>query len=229
MIPREAMSLRPQRLPELRLARRNTALLIIDMQYSSACPDQGVCARLKALGDQVVAQYYTDRLRLITPNIRRLLDAFRSLRMEVIHTHVMSLTRDGRDRSREHKDLNIHRPPGTMEAQIIEELAPAEDEIVLSKTCGSVFNGTMIDYILRNIGIQNLVVAGVVTSGCVENTVRDAADRSYSVIVVEDACATWTPEKHQAAINAMDETSAKVKSTDEVLDMIGRLPEENRS
>ena len=81
----------------------------------------------------------------------------------------------------------------------------------------------MIDYVLRNIGIRNLVVVGVVTSGCVENTVRDAADRSYAVVVVEDCCATWTPEKHKAAINAMDETSAKIKMTDEMIGIIELL------
>ena len=223
MIPKEAMGKRAERLPEPQLTRNNTALLIIDMQYEDAHPDYGVCARLGAQGEQAVLKYYTERLALITPNIRRLLSAFRERKMEVIHTCVQSLTKDGRDRSLEHKNLGVHCLPGSKEAQIIEELAPGEDEIVLSKTCGSVFNGTMIDYILRNIGIQNLVVVGVVTSGCVENAVRDAADLSYLVVLVEDACATWTAEKHAAAIFAMDETSAKVKSTDRMLQILDQL------
>lgn len=214
---------RHQRLPEPNIARDNTALLIIDMQYEDAHPNYGLCARFKTRGEEAAVKYYADRLSLIIPNIEQLLRAFRERDMEVVYTCIESLTQDGRDRSLEHKGLGIHCPPGSKEAQILEEIAPHEDEIVLSKTCGSVFNGTMIDYILRNIGIRNLIIVGVVTSGCVEISVRDAADRSYEVIVVEDACATWSEEMQTAAIWAMDEIYAKAKGTDEVLQILEQV------
>lgn len=212
-----AIRRRHQRLPELELTRVNTALLVIDMQYEDAHADYGLCARFKTRGEAEGVQYYVDRLALIVPNIQQLLAAFRERGMEVIYTRIESLTRDGRDRSLEHKGLGIHVPPGAFEGKILKELAPQDDEIVLTKTCGGVFNGTNIDYVLRNIGIRNLVMVGVVTSGCVELAVRDAADRSYGVIVVEDACATWTPEMQAASMWAMDEIYAKVKATGEVL------------
>ncbi len=218
-----AIRRRHQRLPELVMTRENTALLIIDMQYEDAHPDYGLCARFKTRGEQAAVQYYVDRLALIVPNIQRLLAAFRDRNMQVIYTHIESLTRDGRDRSLEHKSLGIHCLPGSKEAQILEELAPRGDDIVLSKTCGSVFNGTMIDYVLRNIGIRNLIIVGVVTSGCVEIAVRDAADRSYGVIVVEDACATWTEEMQAASMWAMDEIYGKAKNTDEVVRLLPHI------
>ena len=218
-----AIRRRHQRLPELGITRENTALLIIDMQYEDAHADYGLCARFKARGEEEGVQYYLGRLALIVPNIQKLLAAFRERSMQVIYTNIESLTKDGRDRSQEHKGLGIHVSPGSREAQILEAIAPNDDEIVLSKTCGSVFNGTVIDYVLRNIGIRNLVVVGVVTSGCVEITVRDAADRSYGVIVVEDACATWTEEMQAASMWAMDEIYAKAKGTGEVLQILAKV------
>ncbi len=214
---REAMRQRHPPLPEPMISRENTGLLIIDMQYYDAHPDYGICDDLKSQSGLATIQYYTDRLNLIIPNIQQLLAAFRKRDMEIIYARIQSLTRDGRDRSQQHKDLSIHCPPNSKEAQILEQIAPRNDEIVLSKTCGSVFNGTMIDYVLRNISIQNLVVAGVVTNGCVEVSVRDASDRSYRVIVAEDACATWTEEMQQAGISAMQEVHAKIKSTSDIL------------
>ncbi len=220
---RAALRRRHSRLPELQVTRENTALLVIDMQYEDAHADYGLCARFRARGEEEGVEYYVSRLGLIVPNIQRLLAAFRERGMQVIYARVESLTRDGRDRSLEHKSLGIHVPPGSHEAQILQEIAPLDDEIVLSKTCGSIFNGTMIDYILRNIGIRNLVVVGVVTSGCVEIAVRDAADRSYAVIVVEDACATWTAEMQSASMWAMDEVYAKAKATADVLGLLAMI------
>jgi len=106
---------------------------------------------------------------------------------------------------------------------MLDEVAPVDDEIVIDKTCGSPFNGSNIDYVLRNIGIQSLIVSGVVTSGCVEITVRDAADRGYSVVVVRDAIATWTPEMEQASLTHMGNSYAKIKTTDEVLHLVKGL------
>ena len=219
----EALRRRYPELPEPQISQENTALLVIDMQYEDAHRDWGIAARFKTRGDEEALQEYIDRLELIIPNIQQLLEQFRQLSMEVIYTRIESLTKDGRDRSLEHKNVDLHCLPGSKEAQILEELAPQDDEIVLSKTCGSVFNGTMIDYVLRNIGIQNLVVVGVVTSGCVEISVRDAADKSYGVIVVEDGCASWTNEMHSAAIERMHDIFGKVKSTQEVIQILEQL------
>lgn len=217
----EPISRRHQLLPEPSFAMRETALLVIDMQYGDAHRDFGHLRRMVERGDGAAIEYYASRLEtLVIPNIRRLLTAFRGAGMEVIHTHIQSLTRDGRDRSLQHKSLGIHHPPGSREAQILEEVAPRGDEIVLAKTCGGVFNGTRLDYVLRNLGIRTLVIAGVVTSGCVELAVRDASDRGFAVVVVDDATATWLPAMQAAAERAMREIYAKVKSTDEVIQRV---------
>lgn len=204
-------------LPEPELFRGSTALLVIDMQYGDAHPDHGLLREMRERGDRGYEYYIGQVESVVIPNIRRLLEAFRAGGYEVIHTRIASLTADGRDRSPEHKRLAMHFPPNSKEAEILPEVAPVGDEIVLSKTCGGVFNGTNLPYILRNLEVRTLVIVGVVASGCVEGAVRDAADLGYAVVSVNDATASWSPEMYHASMRAVGEIFSKVKSTDEVI------------
>jgi nicotinamidase-related amidase len=201
-------------LPEVELSPRDTALLIIDMQYLDAHPEEGLVKLGREKGLDM--DYYSERLKLITANIKRLLTACREKGYEVIHTKIEALTRDGRDRSRIHK-LLLDYGRGTRDTEIIEELAPLDNEIVLTKTCSGVFNGTHIHQVLLNLGIQTLIVTGVVTNQCVDTAVRDAADRGFNVILVEDGCAAVTKELHEATIEILGGVYARIKSTEEVL------------
>lgn len=207
-------------LPEVRLKRKNSALLVVDMQYLDAHKDYGIFLNARKKGVREAMNYYRGRLELIVPNIARLQKAFRRKRMEVIQTKIASLTLDGRDRSRGHRDKGIFAPKGSKDAEILKELRPLENEIVLPKTASGVFNSTAIDQILRNLGVENLVITGVVTNNCVENAVRDACDRGYAVILVEDGCAAVSEELHLAAIRAMRDHFAKIKTTAEVIRML---------
>jgi nicotinamidase-related amidase len=74
--------------------------------------------------------------------------------------------------------------------------------MLLPKTSSGVFNSTNIEYLLRNLGITHLVVAGIMTDQCVDMTVRDAADRGFMVTCVADACGAATPERHANALQA---------------------------
>ncbi len=205
------------RLVEPVLLREHTALLVVDMQYGDASMDHGLFKLRREKGFTDGLDYFAGRLQLIVPNIQRLLAACRLRSAEVVYTRIKAMTRDGRDRSTIHKELGIHFPAGSKEAEILDEIKPAGDEMVFDKTTGSVFNSTNIHYVLRNVGIETLVMVGVMTSGCVESAARDAKDLGYHVIVVEDACATWTHDMHVASVRVMNEVFAKVKSTDEVL------------
>lgn len=205
------------RLPEPELRPENTALLIIDMQYSCSSPDHGTMKFRRENGYTNGLDYMAKRIDFIVPNIQRLQAAFRERKMEVIFCRIKAMRKDGRDRSRAHKDLNNFSPPGSIDAEILEELKPLENEMVFDKTTGSVFNSTTIDYVLRNMGIENLVMVGMMTGGCVESSVRDAKDLGYNVLVVDDGCGTWTHEMHEFALLVMDEVFGKVTTTDRVL------------
>lgn len=205
---------------EFMLAGR-TALLCIDLQYLDAKPGFGVFSPDQSSGVEPEAQeFYFGRLEsTVLPNVKRLQDAFRSRNLEVIHTRIQSLTRDGRDRGKGHKRLDLLAAPGSKEAEFLEEIAPDvdRDEIVINKTASGVFSSTNIHYVLKNLGIESLFVVGVYTNECVETTVRDACDLGYLVTVVEDCCTTVTPELHEASLATLRDRYARVIKTTEAL------------
>lgn len=174
-----------------------TSLLFVDMQRIWCEPD------LDPTHPQDAGSYYHRRLReMVVPNQVRILEAARAAGSNVLHTIIQSLTLDGRDRSLDHKLSDMHVPKGAPEGDVIAPLAPIDNEIVLPKTSSGVFNSTNIDYVLRNLNTRYLIIAGVITDQCVDMAVRDASDRGYLVTVVEDACATYSQERHEAALRA---------------------------
>ena len=201
------------------LEKHKTALLVIDLQYLDAAPGFGVFADAEKSGVPKEAQeYYFKRLdHVVLPNVRRLQDKFRDLKLEVIHTRIMSMTQDGRERSPGHKRLNLHAPPGSKESEFLVEVAPKRDELVINKTASGVFNATNIEYILRNMGITGLFVCGVYTNECVSTTVRDACDRGFYTTMINDACATVTPQLHNATIETIRDRYARVMTTEQAI------------
>ena len=188
---------RPTAAPE-RLTRdqpidpRRTALLLVDVQNGSFND-----------GESTRHPYFHQVGRdVVIPNLQRLVAACRQSGVEVMYTVIESLTRDGRDRSLDYKLTGFHYPPGSWEAQVLEAVPPEEDEIVLPKTSSGVFNSTIIDYLLRNLGVDTLVVTGFLTDQCVDHAVKDGADRGYYVVCLSDACATHTRERHDNALKA---------------------------
>jgi nicotinamidase-related amidase len=210
-------------LSELKFDRRDTALLVTDMQYLDADWDSGICVTARQAGFEEDLLYYKDRLAQIVPNIRRLQDAFRAKGMEVIHTKIESLTADGRDRGLGHKELGYHAVPGSPDAEILNELRPLGDEIVFTKTTSSAFHSTTIDRVLRNLGIKNLIFTGVFSPGCVETAVRDAADLGYMCSVAEDACGAFVEEMHVATMRVLRNVYARILTTEQLLDMVEAL------
>jgi len=199
--------------------QHRTALLVIDLQYLDAAEGCGVFADAARSGVPLDAQeYYFKRLHhVVLPNVRRLQDRFRLQKMEVIHTRIQSLTKDGRERSAGHKRLGLHAPPGSKEAEFLPEVAPKGDELVINKTASGVFNATNIEYLLRNMGITGLYVCGVYTNECVSTTIRDACDRGFYTTLIRDACATVTPELHNATIRTLQDRYCRVMTTEEAV------------
>ncbi len=201
------------------LQQHRTALLCIDLQYLDAAPGYGVFADTENSGVPKEAQeYYFNRLEeLVLPNVSALQQAFRANRLEVIHTRIQSMTQDGRDRSPGHKRLKLHAPPGSKEAEFLEQVAPLGDEIIINKTASGVFIATNIAYVLRNMNITGLFVVGVYSNECVSTAIRDACDLGFHVTLISDGVATVTPELQNATITTMKDRYARVLSTEEAL------------
>lgn len=204
------------------LEKHNTALLCIDMQYLDAARGYGVFADAVSSGLPPESQdYYFDRLaNLVFPNVNQLQEAFRSHRLEVIHTRIQSLTQDGRDRGPGHKRLGLHAAPGSKEAEFMPDVAPMGDEIIVNKTASGVFNSTNLEYILRNMNITGLYIVGVYSNECVSTAIRDACDLGFHVTLISDAVATVTPDLENATITTMKDRYARVMSTDEAVQEI---------
>ncbi len=194
-----------------------TALLSIDMQNAEWSPERLERARS---GDPSEARHahFLERMATVAiPNQQRLQAAARAAGIEVIYTVIESLTQDGRDRSLDHKISRLNFPKGSWEAQVIPDVAPQGDEIIISKTASGIFNATNVEYVLRNLGVEFLVVYGVVTDQCVETAIRDAADRGFLVTQIEDACAAENEEGHRRSIVAMDGHYCRMRSTDAMI------------
>ncbi len=107
---------------------------------------------------------------------------------------------------------------------IIPALAPLPDEPVIDKPGKGAFYQTDLDLMLRNRGIETLLVAGVTTEVCVHTTVREANDRGYRCLVLADACASYFPEFHEVGLRmiaAQGGIFGWVSTTGEVLAALG--------
>jgi len=175
----------------------HAALLIVDVQNYCAHPDG---AGSHILDPQQRHYLFGHLHETVLTNLQLLQSACRRAHIEVVYAAVENMTRDGRDRSLDYKISGIDVPRGSWDAQVLAEIAPAADEMVFRKTSSNVFVSTNIDYVLRNLGVRSLIVAGMMTDQCVESAVRDACDLGYLVTLVTDACTTTSAERHQQSL-----------------------------
>ncbi len=215
---------------DMKIDPAKTALLIVDMQNQFISRDglDAKIAREKGMFDKW--EYFFDRIdNVAIPNNKKLLDFFRGNKLEVTFGRIACHHKDGRDRSpvqRRPGWNNILLPIGDWGAEMVDELLPLEDEVVVNKTTDSVLSGTNYEHLLRNMGIETVVCTGVVTDQCVASTVRSLADAGFEVILVEDACAAATQQLHDAEIMIMNQIYCQVKSTEETIQLITKEIEE---
>ncbi|TIV24577.1 MAG: cysteine hydrolase, partial [Mesorhizobium sp.] len=111
---------------------------------------------------------------------------------------------------------NLLLPKNDTASQLVAELQPARDEIVVTKTTDSALTGTNLRLILHNLGIRNVICCGIFTDQCVSSTVRSLADESFAVIVIEDCCAAATDELHRKELEIINMIYCHVMSSAEL-------------
>lgn len=202
-----------------------TALLIIDMQYHDASPDQGANLAFDRL-DPGCCDYYNERVKeMVIPTIRKLLDGFRSEGMDVIYLTIGSDDRELSDMPERHRLAfrELERASGVPDIlwsgnpafSIREEIAPEEGELVLNKTTFGAFNSSNLEQILLDRGIESLVITGVSTNCCVETTSRDAADRGFGCVIVDEGTADYDQTAQDATLRAFHFNFGRVMRTAE--------------
>jgi nicotinamidase-related amidase len=203
-----------------RLEPRRTALVVVDMQYASACRTTGLGRWLEQEGRADEGRYRFDRIeQLVVPNIQRLLAFFREHRLDRIFVRLGAELEGCRDLIPHLRELEaaFGNVRGQQAFEILEELAPQTNEAVLTKSSASAFTSTGIDALLRNLGTEQLVLTGVSTSQCVDLTARDAADRGYGCLVVEDAVAEDRADYHAWTLEHFQRLFGRVATTGDVL------------
>lgn len=218
---REDVELLPNLSPtEFNVALGSVALVIIDMQYVDAHRDYGLGEALKQSHPEVWDRYFGLVEEVVTPNCSTLLELFRNLGELVIHVTYGPELPDGSDlvpiRRRGIKPPGLH-PVGSFVHKILPPLEPREGELVINKTSRSVFNSTAIETVLRNVGVETVIVVGVTTSSCVETTARDAADRGFQTVVVEDAVGELDEDSHNATLRQIAMRFGRVWTTEQVI------------
>ena len=162
-------------------------------------------------------------------NTKRLLDTARKNKIQVIFTYLEALTDDCRDVSLDYKlsgDLSSLPGPSNP-TKFVSGINPnVGEDICLPKTSCSVFQSTKLEYILRNLQVEQLLVVGQLTDQCVESAVRDAADLGFFVTVVDDACAANSADCHQKGMHGMKGFSRRL-TTDQCLQEISVYDEGN--
>ncbi len=196
---------------------QRTALIVVDMQNDFLLPG---------------AALETPMGRTVLPRIAQLLDHARHTGMQVIYTaHVHRA--DGSDLGLFGEIWEpIEQRAGLVDeskgSEVIDDLAPQPDEIVVKKHRYSAFFGTDLDVVLRSRGIETVIVTGVTTENCCHATARDAMFRGYRVAFVSDATGTFdypdagmgavpAEEVHRVTLTVLGVSTAHVLTTDEVL------------
>lgn len=196
---------------------RKTALLSIDMQNAEWSPERMAKARVPGSEEAPYLDIMQRIENQLIPNQQRLQAAARKAGIEVIYTTIESYTQDGRDRSLDHKISNLFFPKGSWESKVINEVGPDANDIVIPKTASGIFNSTNIEYVLRNLGIEYLIIYGIFTDQCVECAIRDAADRGFLVTQVEDCCAAGDVERHKISLEQMRGHYCRTRTTDDII------------
>lgn len=213
-----------QNFPEIKINPKKTALLIVDMQNEFILRDFGEALAFKEMGEWERWIPFHDRLdNIVIPNNEKLLDFFRKNNLIVTFGRIACYREDGEDRSPVQKSEgwnNMLLQADSFAAQMIKPLTPLSGEIVVNKTTDSVTTGTNYLQLLRYMGIETVVVTGIVTDQCVASTIRGLADDGYKVICVEDACAAGDIELHNNELKIMNVIYCDVLSTTETISLI---------
>ncbi len=176
------------------------ALIIIDML------EEFVHGRLKS-----------PEAESIIPIIKKLIDTAREKHVPIIYVADNHFPVD-----HELKVWGPHALKGSSEARIVEELEPGPDDYVLYKRSYSGFRDTGLDMLLRDLGVDTVILTGIHTHICVLHTAWDAFYYGYNIIVAKDGVAAFSREDHEYALKYMEKIyGAKLLSSQEVIQLIG--------
>jgi nicotinamidase-related amidase len=201
-----------------------TALLVIDVQNTYLeRPDRATLDAEAQAHYDAWTPFHTRMNEIVIPRTAELLSLARKNGIECLFARIACQTRDGRDRSLSQKMPgwnNLLLPKDEHASQIVPQLKPRGDEIVVTKTTDSALTGSNLRLILHNLGIRNVICLGIFTDQCVSSTVRSLADESFQVVVIEDCCAAGSHALHEQELSIINMIYCHVMNAAELTAMM---------
>lgn len=212
--------------PDFQIRRGNTALVLIDMQkfvLGEHLVKNAVRAGLDESTVREVVKEYDEHVKIAVENAQRILNSCREKALDVIHVRMQGPTDNPRHTAKVNRKIGLIVPPRFEDGEFIDEVKPMPGELVVTKTNGGALSGTNLDFMLRNMDIESLILVGFLTDQCVLATSLHAADLGYDVLIVEDACAARSKMLHDAVLLAQKDVCAKIKTASEVIAALKKL------
>ncbi len=207
------------------LVPKETALLVIDIQNTYVeRPDRASLSAEEQKRYDLWTPFHERMRKSVIPNTAKMLHFARANGIECLFARIACHTKDGRDRSLSQKMPgwnNLLLPKNEHPSQLVPELEPVGDEIVVTKTTDSALTGTNLRLILHNLGIKTVICCGIFTDQCISSTVRSLADESYGVIVLDDCCAAAADELHARELEIINMIYCHVMTSGELLKIMG--------
>jgi nicotinamidase-related amidase len=207
-------------LPDFEMKPGNTALLLIDMQNlvsSEPLLQEALDAGLPEPEVREALREYDRRVKRAVKNAGRILQACRKKGYDIVHIKLGAQTSNPRHTAKINRKANFIVPMDAEKGRFLSQVKPSKGELIFPKTNGGAFTGTNLDFVLRNMDIESIIVTGFLTDQCVLATAICGADIGYDVLLVEDACTGTTKENHEAVVRLARDVFLKVKSTTELL------------
>lgn len=204
--------------------------MIVDIQNYYLKKDSSYFNYFNAIQPGCLDYIITRCESTVINNIQRLLEYFRSQSRPVIYLRLCGKDPDRNDLHWFFKDTylkgkragldNVYPLENDRFAEVVDDICPFPEDTIINKTTFSPFTRTAIDDILRNKGIEEIIFTGLATSQCVETTARDASDRGYRIIHIEDAQADYDELSHSASLySSQGICGGYIYSTDEYIKM----------
>jgi len=207
-------------LPDFEVKRGKTALLLIDFQElvsSKPLLREAVGAGLPEREVREALREYDRRINKAVKNAQRILEACRKKGYDIMHVKLGAQTDNPLHTAKVNRKADFIVPNDAERGRFLKEVKPIKGELVFPKTNGGAFTGTNLDFVLRNMDINSVIITGFLTDQCVLATAIYAGDVGYDVLLIEDACTGSTKENHDAVIRIAKDVFLKVKTTKELL------------
>ena len=198
------------------LRNDKAALLVIDIQKGDLVRDSQSEYGIKS---PHIVEYWNTRISdFVIPNTSKLISFFRELGLPVIYTRNGAITPNGKEMAKRLRKFTKDTPfRGKDSYEIADQIRPVENELVIDKLTSGAFNFSILDHALRNMKVEDIVIAGILTDMCVLGTARVASELGYNSVISEDACATLTQRAHVEALLMHARVFGRVETSDDII------------